>query len=108
MKTKIDTLSNILKKCEFDKARLASIFPKKQTKKKPHISHVSHAHTHHAHYVTRTHAIHAHYAQTHQTFLYAKVYLCTPIMTEKISWLSFIMIELIFLMIIFEFERLTL
>ena len=51
MKNKINTLGNILKKCEFDKARLESMFQKRQTQRKqpPHVSHAHHVYTHHAH-----------------------------------------------------------
>jgi len=81
LKNKINTLSNILKKCEFDKTRLEAMFFKRQTQRKPHTPHVSHAHTQHlAYHATHTshaHAIHAHHAHTHHAFLYVKVYSCT-------------------------------
>jgi len=49
MKKKIDTLNNTLKKCEFDKTKLESMFPRKQAPKKQpsHVSqthHIPHAH----------------------------------------------------------------
>jgi len=78
---KISTLSNILKKCEFDKPRLAAMFSKRQTQRKPHVSHASHAHTQsNSHYATHTihaHVSHAYHAHTHHAFLYGKVYTCT-------------------------------
>jgi len=53
LKNKINTLSNVLKKCEFDKARLEAMFPKRQTQRKSHVSHASHAHTQsHSHHAT--------------------------------------------------------
>jgi len=72
MKNKINTLSNVLKKCEFDKAKLEDMFSKRQTQRKP--PHVSH--THHAHTQTQ-HTYHAHHAHTHHAFICAKVYSCT-------------------------------
>jgi len=78
---KINTLSNVLKKCEFDKTRLEAMFSKRQTQRKPHVSHASHADTQsHSHHATRTihaHVSHAHHALTHHAFLYGKVYTCT-------------------------------
>ena len=71
-------MNNVLKKCEFDKAKLGSMFSKRQTQKKPHAHHISHSHNHahtqahsHAHHTTHARAYHAH------THLYAKVYTCT-------------------------------
>ena len=65
LKNKINSLSNVLKVCEFDKVRLEAMFFKRQTQIKSHTSHVSHAHTqHHAHHATHTshfHARHAHH-----------------------------------------------
>jgi len=71
MKDKINTLSNTLKKYEFDKAKLEFLFLKRHTQRKPppHISH-----THHVHTYTQ-HAHHAH--NTHHSFMYANVYSCT-------------------------------
>jgi len=75
-------LSNVLRKCEFKKARLEAMFPKRQTQRKSHVCHTTHAqsHAHHAHYAPYTknvHTTHAHYARSHHIFLYAKVYTCT-------------------------------
>jgi len=79
-------LSNVLKNCEFDKTRLKAMFSKRQTQRKSHFSHTTHAHiqsqshAHHAHHATHTkhaYTIHVHHAQTHHAFLYAKVYSCT-------------------------------
>ena len=62
LKTKFNTLRNILKKYEFDKAKLEAMFSKKNSSKK-HI-HTTHAdtfksHTKHAHV---SHAHHTHHA----------------------------------------------
>jgi len=67
--------------------RLETMFSKRQTLRKSHVSHTHHhAHTppqpqahheHSAHHATRTHATHAHHAQTHHAFSYANVYSCT-------------------------------
>ena len=53
-------MSNILKKYENDRAKLESMFLKKQTPKK----HASHSHVHKAH-------------NTQHAFMYTKVYTCT-------------------------------
>jgi len=46
LKNKIDTLSNVLKKCEFDKDKLEAMFSKTQTQRKHHVSFTHHhAHT---------------------------------------------------------------
>ena len=73
MKNKINTLSNVLKRYEFDKTKLEAMFLKRQTQRKSHTYHDSHSHNH-AHLTTHAHAHHAH---THHAFLYAKVYSCT-------------------------------
>ena len=49
-KDKINSLGDVLKKCEFDKARLEALFPKKHTPKK-------HVYTTHAHHTTHTHTL---------------------------------------------------
>ena len=81
MKNKINSLSNVLKVCEFDKVRLEGMFSKRQTQIKSHTSHVSHAHrqyyAHHATHTSHFHATHTHHAHTYHAFLYAKVYSCT-------------------------------
>ena len=66
-------MSNILKKCEFDKDRLEAMISKRQTQKKPHTHHASHFHNH-AHTQAQSHA---HLAQKHHAYLYAKLYTCT-------------------------------
>ena len=69
LKTKINTLKNVLKKCEFDKAKLETMFSKKNSSKK--YIHVTHAHTSKSH----THVSHAHY--TYHAYVYGRVYSCT-------------------------------
>jgi len=57
------------------------MFPKRQTQRKSHTPHVSHAHTqHHTHQATHTshaHDAHTHHAHAHHVFFYTKVYSCT-------------------------------
>jgi len=81
LKIKISTLCSVLKKCEFDKARLEAMFPKRLTQRKPHVSYASHAYTqsdsHHATHTKHAHFSHAYHAHTHHTFLYSKVYTYT-------------------------------
>ena len=59
LKTKINTLGNILKKCDFDKTKLEAMFSKKNSSKR-HI-HATHAHS------SESHAKHTHepYAHLH-------------------------------------------
>ena len=59
LKTKINTLGNIFKKCEFDKAKLEAMFSKKISSKK-HI-HTTHAHT------SKSYTKHAHVSHAHHT-----------------------------------------
>ena len=63
LKTKIITLGNVLKKCEFDKAKLEAIFFKKNSSKK-HI-HATHTHT------SKSHTKHAHVPHAHHTHLHS-------------------------------------
>ena len=88
MKNKINTLSNILKKCEFDKTKLEACFQRGKLKgnitfhthtimltlyhNHKHNMYIHAMHTHHEH----TNA-HAHHVHTPHAFLYAKVYTCT-------------------------------
>ena len=65
-------MGNILKKCEFDKARLKAIFLKKNSSKK-HI-YATHAHNSKSH-TKHAHVPHAHH--THFAFMYGRVYTCT-------------------------------
>ena len=60
LKDKINSLGDVLKKCEFDKVRLEAMFPKKHTPKK-------HVHTTHAHHTTHTHTPKSQHIQTHYT-----------------------------------------
>ena len=76
LKTKINNLDDILKKCEFDMARLEAMFPKRHTPRKHvHVSHATHAHTHqaqhaHTHHAKHaTHNKHAHVLHTHHAFM---------------------------------------
>ena len=64
LKTKINTLGNVLKKYELDKAKLEAMFSKKNSSKK-HI-HTTHAHT------SKLHTKQAHH--THHAFMYERVY----------------------------------
>ena len=84
MKKKINTLNNTLKKCEFDKANLESMFSKRQTQRKQplHISHTHPAHTHSMLIMLTTNIMlscmprctHVHIVAEK---VYAKVYKCT-------------------------------
>ena len=75
LKTKINTLGNVLKKCEFDKARLEAMFSKKNSSKKHiHATHATHAHTSKSQHI-HTHK-HAHSRHTDHVFIY-RVYSCT-------------------------------
>ena len=61
LKDKINSLGDVLKKCDSNKVRLEAMFPKKHTPKK-------HVHTTHAHHITHTHTpksqhIHTHHAR---------------------------------------------
>ena len=74
----------VLKKYEFDKARLEAMFPKRHTqRKRVHVSHATHAHTHqaqhaHTHHAKHvTHNKHAHVSYTHHAFKYSRAYTCT-------------------------------
>jgi len=93
LKNKIDIISNVFKKCEFDKARLKATFSKRQTQRKHHThtppqSQAQHdPHAHHAH--TNAQSYHAH---THHAFLYAMC-MYAPIVAVKVIWLSFVMID---------------
>ena len=79
LKTKINNLGNILKKYEFNKAKLEDMFSKKNSSKK-HI-HTTHAHTHthtkydHTPHVHHAHKPHVHHA--HHAFKYERFYKCT-------------------------------
>ena len=72
LKTKINNLRNVLKKCEFNKAKLEDMFSKKNASK-------SHIHTTHAHisksHTKHAHAPHAHHA--HHAFMNGRIYTCT-------------------------------
>ena len=82
-------MENVLKKYEFDKARLEVMFPKRHTPRKHvHVSHATHAHTHqtqhahthhtkHATHTKHAHVSHAHHIHTHHAFIYGRVYSCT-------------------------------
>ena len=63
-------MKNVLKKCEFDKARLEVMFSKKNSAKK--YIHTTHAHTCKSQHA---HVWHAHH--THHAFKYGRVYSCT-------------------------------
>jgi len=65
LKTKINTLGNILKKYEFDKAKLEAIFFKKNSSKR-------HIHTIHAH-TSKSHTKHAHVLHAHHTHLHSRM-----------------------------------
>jgi len=106
LKLKLTHGDDVLKKCEFDKVRLEAMFPTRHTpKKRVHISHATHAHTH---YTTHAHSHQAQYAHTHHAkhaahsmlmFHIHIMYLCmvefivAPIVAERITYLSFILIE---------------
>ena len=81
LKNKINSLGEVLKKCEFDKARLEAMFPKKHIPKNhTHATHThsyksEHLHSHHAKHTTQTK--HAHTPHTHHAFIYGTIYACT-------------------------------
>ena len=60
-------MGNVLKKCEFDKAKLEVMFSTKNSSKK-HI-HATHGHT------SKSHTKHAHL--THHAYMCGRVYSCT-------------------------------
>ena len=84
----------MLKKCEFDKARLEAMFPKKHTLKKhvhtTHAHHTTHTHTpksqhihtHHAKYTTHTKYVHT--PHFHHAFIYGRV-IHALIVPEKVT-----------------------
>ena len=59
LKTKINILGNVLKKCEFDKAKLDAMFSKKNSSKK-------HIHATYAH-ISKSYTKHAHVSHAHHT-----------------------------------------
>ena len=65
-------MGNVLKKCEFDKAKLEAMFSKKNSSKK--YIHATHAHTSKSH-IKNAHVSHAQH--THHAFMYDRVYSCT-------------------------------
>ena len=65
-------MRNVLKKCEFDKAKLEAMFSKKNSSKR-HI-HTTHAHTSKLH-TKYAHVSHAHH--TYHAFMFDRVYTCT-------------------------------
>ena len=76
LKKKIDSLGEVLKKCEFDKARLEAMFPKKHVPKNH--SHATHTHVHKSQPLHHAkHSNHAHTPHTHHAFMYGKVFLYT-------------------------------
>ena len=70
-------MENVLKECEFNKAKLEDMFSKKNSLKK-HIhttqahTHTKHDHTPHVHHAHKPHVHHAHHA-----FKYGRFYKCT-------------------------------
>ena len=72
LKTKINTLGNVLKKCKFDKTKLKAMFSKKKSSKK-HI-HTTYAPTSKSH-TKHAHILHAYH--THHAFVCGRVYSCT-------------------------------
>ena len=108
MKIKITTLTNVFKKCEFDKARLKAMFSKRQTQRKRHVLHtIMLTHQHNYKHIMQT-MLYA--PMLHRLIMHFYMPRCThaPIVTEKVTWLSFVMIELILLMIMCGFGRLIL
>ena len=80
LKNKINSLGEVLKKCEFGKSRLEDMFPKKHILKKQ--THTTHTHTHKSQYLHSYHAKHVHKLNihtpyTHHAFMYDKIYACT-------------------------------
>ena len=81
-------MGNVLKKCEFNKAKLEDMFSKKNASKKhihtthAHTSkiHTKHVHTPHVHHVLKPHVHHAHKPHVHHphhAFKYERFYKCT-------------------------------
>ena len=76
LKKKIDSLGDVLKKCEFDKTRLEAMFPKKHVPKKH--SHAIHAHVHKSQPLHHAkHPKHVHTPHTHHAYINGKVFSCT-------------------------------
>jgi len=87
LKDKINSLGDVLKKCEFDKIRLETMFPKKLTPRKhvhttrahhttlTYTPKSQHIHTHHVTHTTHTKYVHT--PHSHHAFIYDRVYSCT-------------------------------
>ena len=71
LKIKINNLGNVLKKCEFNKAKVEDMFFKKNASKR-HI-HTTHAHTSKSH-TKHVHIPHAHHA--HHAFMCGRIFTC--------------------------------
>ena len=95
LKNKINTLSNVLKKCKFDKARLEAIFFKRQTQRKL-MFHMLHMLTHNLiHIMTHTlNMLIFHMLIMHIDIMHFFMPRCihAPIVAEKVTWPSFVMI----------------
>ena len=105
LKEKIDSLGVVLKKCEFDKARLDAMFSKKHVPKKH--SHAIHTHAHKSQPLH--HAKHPKHAHTPHNIMHSCMakYFHAHIVAVKVIWLNFAMIELMHRIIMFEFGILT-
>ena len=67
LKKKLNSLGEVLKKCEFDKSRLEAMFPKKHILKKQ--SHATHTHVHKSQHSHSYHAKHPKHGHTPHTCL---------------------------------------
>ena len=73
LKERLDSLSVVLKNCEFNKKKIEAMFPKKQAPKKN-----AHVHVHATQ--PKQHGKlprHAHTTHTHHAFMYGRVFSCS-------------------------------
>ena len=98
LKNKINTLRNILKKFEFDKARLEAMFPERQTQRKHHVSYTQTPSYSHSTTITSTTCIsmlcilimhtqmHILIMLTHSMHFYMPRCIHAPIVAAKVIW----------------------
>ena len=101
LKNKIDIISNVFKKCEFDKARLKATFSKRQTQRKHHTHtimltlHHNHKHNMYGmlHMFIKHTQMHMLIMLTHIMHSYMPRCIYAPIVAAKVIWLSSVMIN---------------
>ena len=86
LKNKINSLGEVLKKCEFDKSRLEAMFSKKHILKKQ--THATHTHAHksqhvHSHHAKHVHKPNNHTPHTHYAFMVK--FMHTLIVAERVT-----------------------